>query len=103
MKPAFEGGITLKDDRVWENDVPKHKKKKKSSVSMANIKSNHKHEYVDCMLMDKKLYLKAQYCTLCGKISGRQFFSIFSNEDNGDIETIEVEDVFYDKYVPINL
>ena len=49
------------------NEIPKYKKKKKKQVK----KSNHKHQYKQCLVYDKKmntLYL-GDYCIICDKIN----------------------------------
>ena len=79
-----------------DEEIPKYKKKKQSSVSKSERKSDHKHEYADCLLIDNEnRHTKAQYCTICGKINDMQFF-----------ETVRVEqgyrmldsDEVYQKY-----
>ena len=58
--------------RNYEFDVPKHRKKaKKKRV----IKSDHKHDYKDCLLIDaKELPHKAQFCSICGKVTNLIYF-----------------------------
>lgn len=60
---------------IIEDEVGKHKKKKESSISKSDRKSKHKHEYKDCLLIDKDNYPhKAIYCEICGKINDVSFF-----------------------------
>lgn len=86
---------------MWEQDIPKHRKKKKSSISSAKMKSKHKHEYVDCILIDNKFYIKAEYCKICGKIGERDWFAIFKKEDENidKLEHIKVDSVFGCKFI----
>ena len=63
-----------------DNDIPKYRKKKKSSTSKSLEKSNHKHEYTEkCIIKYPTLHLKringkefclcaTTYCKYCGKI-----------------------------------
>lgn len=58
----------------FDNEVPKHIKKKKSSISKSREKSKHRHEYVDCLLIvDNKKPYKATYCKFCGKVNNVKF------------------------------
>lgn len=86
---------------MWGNDIPKHQKKKDSSVSMAKTKSNHKHRYVDCVLEDEKIHIKAEYCKICGKIGKRDWFTILKSrrDDIGNLERIKIDNVFECKYI----
>lgn len=60
-----------------QDDVPKYRKKKQSSVSKSKIKSKHKHQYIDCLLIDKnKNVWKSKYCSICGKLHDLEFFQI---------------------------
>lgn len=73
-------------DISGKDEIPKYVKKKESSVSKSRNKSRHKHEYVDCLLVDEngKPY-KAAYCKFCGKVGDM------------DIETIKVGYAIYRK------
>ena len=98
-----------------DNEIPKHRKKKKSSVSKSSTKSNHKHEYATCLLIHNSHPYWATYCKICGKIGDLHFFECEKREDGlyrqldcdevfhkyGNLEKIEVEDI-WQKYVPIN-
>ncbi len=47
-----------------EDKVPKHIKKKKSSVSKSKEKS--KHKYISCLLIENvEIPYKAEYCKIC--------------------------------------
>ena len=95
------------------NDIPKHKKKKASSVSDTKSKSNHKHQYDECLLVAQGKPRRAKYCTLCGKIGNVNFFDFAKTECGFHrqlrdeeifrkyhrLEIIEVQD-FYQKYIP---
>lgn len=62
-------------------EVPKYRKKKSSS-SKSKRKSDHKHEYLDCLLIDNENHPhKAQYCKICGKINNVKFFESKKTED----------------------
>lgn len=98
-----------------ENEIPKCKNKKPSSTSKSSEKSKHKHEYVECLLIEKGHPYRAIVCKICGKIYNIYFFESERCEDGmrrildadglfekfKDLEKIEIESVFQ-KYVPIN-
>lgn len=101
----------------FDNEVPKHIKKKKSSVSKSKEKSRHKHEYIDCLLVeDNRKPHKATYCKICGKIGDVKFcetektdhgtYRMLNTEEvferYNDILQISVKDIFQ-KYVPIDV
>ena len=50
----------------FNNEIPKYKKKKNKTVK----KSNHKHEYKQCLLYVDEIddYVLADYCILCNKV-----------------------------------
>lgn len=97
----------------FDNEVPKHIKKKKSSVS----KSKHRHEYIDCLLIedDGKPH-KATYCKICGKIGDIKFCET-EKTDHGTYRMLNTQEVFekykeilqisvkdiFQKYVPIDV
>ena len=100
-----------------ENDIPKYKKKKNSTISKSLDKSKHKHEYVDCLLIvgNRKYPYKAAYCKVCGKIGDMHLFET-EKTDNGTyrqldydevyekykkLEKIHIDDIFQ-KYIPIS-
>lgn len=79
-----------------DEQIPKYRKKKQSSVSKAERKSDHKHEYADCLLIDSENRpIKVQYCTICGKIIDVQFFETVRVEQG--YRTLNSEEV-YQKY-----
>lgn len=49
------------------DEVPKYRKKKQSGKSKSSEKSNHSHEYIDCLFVCDKEY-RGSYCKICGKI-----------------------------------
>lgn len=56
-----------------EQEIPKYKKKKPSSISKSEYKSKHKHEYVEAVCIMLSYYNKEKvniisYCKKCGKI-----------------------------------
>lgn len=58
-----------------EDEIGKYKKKKESNISKSKRKSNHKHEYKDCLLIEKENKPhKSKYCVICGKIDDVKFF-----------------------------
>lgn len=95
-----------------ENDIPKHQKKKESSTSKAKTKSNHKHEYIDCLLIqsEHKLPLLGSCCKICGKIGDAKFDTVLEDgyyrmltsdevyKKYQDLEKIYIDDIFQ-KYI----
>lgn len=106
--------IVMRENMI-DNEVPKHRKKKKSSVSKSGTKSNHKHEYRECLLIHDTHPHRAAYCKICGKIGDIHFFECEKREDGlyrqldydevfekyKDLEKIYIDDI-WQKYVPIN-
>ncbi|MGN0623189.1 MAG: hypothetical protein ACI4JA_04470 [Oscillospiraceae bacterium] len=97
------------------DEIPKYIKKKSSKSKSAN-KSDHKHQYEDCLLVDEENHPhKAQYCKICGKINNMIFFEneriderlyrmLTDNEvfqKYKDLEQFQVKSM-WDKYVTIN-
>lgn len=80
----------------FDNDIPKHIKKKNSSTSKSSVKSKHKHEYVDCLLIKNGHPHKAEYCKFCGKINDLHFFET-ERTVNGMRRCLENNEVF-EKY-----
>ena len=75
------------------DEIPKYRKKK-SSKSKSASKSNHKHQYDDCLLVDKENHPhKAQYCKICGKINN---VNVFETEriDGGFYRMLTFDEVF---------
>ena len=99
----------------FNNDIPKHIKKKESSVSKSKAKSKHKHEYIDCLLIEENGYpRKGTYCKICGKIGKFNFFEIVPEngywivldsdevlEKYKDLEKVYVNDI-WQKYVALD-
>lgn len=97
------------------NEIPKYRKKKHSSISKSNAKSKHKHEYAECLLIHNNRPYRATYCKICGKINSIHFFEtkhtdsellVIMNDDEifeeyRNLEKIEVEDISQ-KYMPIS-
>ena len=77
------------------NEIAKHRKKKNNS-SKSDKKSDHKHEYQDCLLMckynwsDEYYVHKDQYCIVCGKINAHyyQAFGEYVQDIDKDNDTI---------------
>ena len=69
-------------------------RKKKLSKSKSASKSNHKHQYDDCLLIDgENRPHKAQYCTICGKINNVKVFET-EREDGGFYRMLTFDEVF---------
>ncbi len=67
-------------------DISVYKKKKASNVSKSKKKSNHKHDYKECLIeYPLKIYFNinnrgeqtgicnARYCSICGKLNGSKY------------------------------
>lgn len=105
----------MKQKFNYDNEIPKYIKKRKSSASKSKEKSNHKHIYTDCLLIEYSKPYKAKYCKLCGKIKDikiKEFIEldndskrilsdaeIFENYNN--LEHFQINDIFQ-KYVSID-
>lgn len=71
------------------DEIPKHRKKKESNTSKSKNKTNHKHEYAECLTrypftFGGKVRLSTyacSYCTICGKIGDRIKDGIISADD----------------------
>lgn len=101
----------------FDNEVPKHIKKKKSSVSKSKMKSKHRHIYEDCLLLEDNIRLhKSTYCKICGKVGEVKFFET-EKTDYGAYRMLNSEEVFekykslpqihvehiFQKYISINV
>ena len=51
------------------DDIPKYQKKKRSSSSKVESRSDHKHEYEPC-IVKYLMYHWAERCAICGRIKG---------------------------------
>ena len=67
----------------YTDDVGKYRRKKKSNISRSSEKSDHKHQYTDCLLKYTYMhgytgYTRAEYCSVCGKLNnkGIKFFEV---------------------------
>lgn len=104
--------------KIYENEVPKHIKKKESSTSKSKVKSKHKHEYADCLFVDKEdTPRKGTYCKICGKIGDMYLGETEKDPDRPglcrmldydevfekykDLEKVHVEDIFQ-RYVTLS-
>lgn len=98
------------------NGIPKYRKKKPSKSKSAS-KSDHKHQYDDCLLIDEEnCPHKAEYCVICGKINNVKAFET-ERIDSGRFRMLTYDDIFqkykglkqfqvkdmWDKYVSINI
>lgn len=101
----------------FDNEVPKHIKKKKSSVSKSKMKSKHRHIYEDCLLLEDNIRPhKSTYCKICGKVGEVKFFET-EKTDYGAYRMLNSEEVFekykslpqihvkdiFQKYISINV
>ena len=84
-----------------DNDIPKHRKKKQSSTSKSSVKSKHKHEYKEVVLIHNDKPHWATICKICGKIGDLHFFETEVFEKYKDLENIVIDDI-WQKYVPID-
>lgn len=84
-----------------ENETPKYRKKKGSSVSKTTHRSKHKHEYVDCLLVIKGFPHKSQYCKICGKV-GKTVFIDSEGIGDGFLRVLGKEEI-YDKYKGVEI
>ena len=98
-----------------DNEIPKHRKKKQSSTSKSGIKSKHKHEYKEVLLIHNSRPDWATVWKICGKIGDLHFFEAEKREDGmwrqldsdevyekyKDLENIIIEDI-WQKYVAIS-
>ena len=76
------------------NEIPKYRKKKPSKSKSAN-KSDHKHQYDDCLLIDEENRPhKAEYCVICGKINNVKAFET-DRLDGGRFRMLTCDDIFH--------
>lgn len=97
-----------------EAEVPRHKKKKLSSISKSRTKAKHKHRYKECLFNKDGERHKGKYCTICGKIGDIDLFNMERMsggcwrqmsetevlEKYKHLEQVEVED-FFQKFLVI--
>lgn len=100
---------------IDNGEIPKYKKKTKSSISKSSIKSKHKHEYKECLFVKDGRPYKGTYCTICGKVDDIGTFEtvemdngmhrMMNNDEIFDkykhLDQIEIEDIFQ-KFVPVS-
>lgn len=101
----------------FNNEVPKHIKRKKLSISKSKMKSKHKHIYEDCLLLEgNRRPHKSTYCKICGKVGEVKFFET-EKADYGAYRMLNSEEVFekyrslpqihvkdiFQKYISINV
>ncbi len=54
---------------IEKAEIPRFKKRRQSSISKSVAKSKHRHEYEECLFVDKYgEHHKGNYCFICGKI-----------------------------------
>lgn len=96
------------------DEKARYRKKKRSDLSKAKARSNHKHIKKACLLIcNTKHVYYANYCIICGKIINWEipmekesgYYRELSREEiferyNG-LECKEITDIF-DKYIPIS-
>jgi len=60
-------------------EIPKYRKKRKSTISKAKRKSRHEHIYKECLFLcqnnkfSRSIY-RGTYCSICGEIGNVHFF-----------------------------
>ena len=117
MSKFFEDTMQglLEAIEIEKSEIPKHRKKTKSSTSKSRNKTDHKHEYKECLFIKNERPHKGSYCTICGKIGDMGFFETVRTDigtyrvmDSDEVfekykhlEQVEIEDVFQ-KYVPVS-
>ena len=85
------------------NEVAKHRKKKNNS-SRSEKKSDHKHEYHDCIVLyiynwaDRYYTRREKYCVICGKINEHRNFNESFNDYYIDCSLNGDENSFKEKY-----
>lgn len=94
-----------------EMEIPKHKKRKDSSTSKIKSRTDHKHEYIDCLLEseinERNYFYKAECCKRCGKIQHVKFFESLTlspdeiREKYKGLPKFRVKDIFGQKYVTV--
>lgn len=108
---------------MYDGHIKNHSSKHKKS----SAKTNHKHNYCDCLLRSKvprytnsnefvEVYNKAKYCTICGKISGVTLFELeeinsdlmvmpltkeYMTKKYPDVNIFSIGDIWKDKYVTL--
>lgn len=64
-----------KSSMIQENEIPKYLKSTESNISKSNRKSNHKHQYNECLIQYKTIFIGKihlntglyTYCTICAQ------------------------------------
>ena len=101
---------------IYDNEIPKQIKKKPSTTSKSNKKSNHKHIYNDCLFIVNDRPYKGMYCKICGKISSIKIYEFVRNtsgflgimnqdevyEKYKNLEQIKIENIFQKNIVLTN-
>lgn len=100
---------------MTDKEIPKYCKKKYSSTSKSSMKSKHKHEYKEILLIHNGNPHWATVCKICGKIGDLHFYETEPYRDGmwrqldsdevfekyKDLENIVIEDI-WQRYVPIS-
>ncbi|MBE5850917.1 MAG: hypothetical protein E7298_12425 [Lachnospiraceae bacterium] len=78
------------------DEIPKYKKKTKSSISKTECKADHKHQYRKCLLIYEEHPYLAHYCTSCGKV--RNWSKCIQKSENGyrELRDDEVYELYKD-------
>ena len=76
-----------------DNEIPKYKKSKNSTVSKSSAKSRHKHEYVECLFINDDTPHRGTYCKICGKVGDIQWFET-EHTENGLWRVIDYDEVY---------
>lgn len=81
------------------NEIARYKKKSNKVIR----KSKHKHEYKDCLFLDKSsgMYFKGYYCAICGKIGN--FTIIETVRECGRMSRVLSQEELFDKYKSLKI
>lgn len=100
---------------IDNSEIPKYKKKTKSSTSKSSNKSKYKHEYIECLFIEKEHPHRGTYCSICGKIGDIHFFEVerlndvlYRQLDYDEVlekykhlEQVHIDNIFQ-KFVPVS-
>ena len=93
--------------QIYDDNIPKHRKKKESNTSKSSEKANHKHIYKECFISyplqvfdkTKTIISLGSYCEICG-IS---IFSTVNYEEFKDLLPLFELENPYEKYIDMKL
>jgi hypothetical protein len=64
-----------------DDEIPRYRKKRGSSISQSERKANHKHEGINCLYVCDGKPHKGVYCKICGKVMNVEFLLLEKRED----------------------